>query len=97
MSTPSTSVRLPAILDRGTEPGDTGGRLLDDRAMERKHAFRRQTWRKWRLTGYGPPFIKIGNRVYYREADVDAWIDSHRYRSSAEVTVAREQAARGGL
>lgn len=28
---------------------------------------------RWR--GYGPKYLKIGNRVQYNEADIDAWLD----------------------
>lgn len=34
------------------------------------------TVRYWRHTGYGPPGLKVGRRVLYRTADVDAWIRS---------------------
>jgi predicted DNA-binding transcriptional regulator AlpA len=29
----------------------------------------------WRTKGVGPAFIKVGNRVMYREADVTRWLD----------------------
>ena len=31
-------------------------------------------WDKARLTGDGPPFIKIGHLVRYKRADVRAWL-----------------------
>lgn len=31
------------------------------------------TWRYWRHIGFGPPSVKIGRRVYYREEDVLEW------------------------
>lgn len=35
------------------------------------------TLRFWRHAGvYGPPSAKLGRRVVYREADVEAWIDA---------------------
>lgn len=33
------------------------------------------TWRYWRHIGYGPPSVKLGRRVYYREEDVLGWFD----------------------
>jgi hypothetical protein len=39
---------------------------------------------KWRLTGEGPPYIKLGRRVLYDLADVEAWIAAHRRRSTSE-------------
>lgn len=34
-----------------------------------------RTLRRWRQLGHGPPYIKVGRRVLYREADLQAWID----------------------
>jgi len=34
------------------------------------------TLRFWRATGTGPRSAKLGRRVVYREADVQAWIDA---------------------
>ena len=31
---------------------------------------------KWRLTGFGPPYIKAGRTVLYRKRDVDDWAAS---------------------
>jgi predicted DNA-binding transcriptional regulator AlpA len=38
---------------------------------------------KSRLSGDGPPFIKIGNRVIYDEADLDEFMDRNRHRSTS--------------
>lgn len=45
-----------------------------------------QTLRKWRLTGRGPPYIRLGGpagRVVYRRSDVDAWLDARTFASTA--------------
>ena len=34
---------------------------------------------KSRLLGTGPKFVKIGRRVAYDEADLDAWVESHKH------------------
>jgi predicted DNA-binding transcriptional regulator AlpA len=33
------------------------------------------TVRHWRKTGYGPKSARIGRRVFYRAADVHAWLN----------------------
>lgn len=33
-----------------------------------------QTLRYWRHVGSGPPSIKVGRGVRYRQSDVDAWL-----------------------
>jgi predicted DNA-binding transcriptional regulator AlpA len=32
--------------------------------------------RRWRLTGTGPRFVKVGNLVRYRAEDLNLWIRS---------------------
>lgn len=34
------------------------------------------TLRYWRAMGTGPRSARVGGRVLYREADLDAWIDA---------------------
>jgi len=31
----------------------------------------------WRCHGDGPPYLKIGAKVLYRESDLVKWLDSH--------------------
>ena len=43
------------------------------------------TLNKMRLTGYGPPFVKVGARaVAYRKADLDAWLQARVRRSTSD-------------
>jgi hypothetical protein len=37
-----------------------------------------KTLANWRSSGGGPPFYKIGSRVLYDDADVDAWLAARR-------------------
>ncbi|MSQ03440.1 MAG: DNA-binding protein [Myxococcales bacterium] len=56
---------------------------------------RGQTLRKWRLTGRGPPYIRLGGpmgRVLYRRADLDAWLGARTFRSTAAEAVAASPA-----
>lgn len=41
------------------------------------------TLAKWRVTGDGPPFIKIGSRVFYDESDVALWVATRRRTSTS--------------
>jgi hypothetical protein len=40
-----------------------------------------RTLERWRWTGQGPRFLKIGGRVAYRLEDVEAW-EAERLRTS---------------
>ena len=43
------------------------------------------TLNKMRLTGDGPPFVKVGSRaVAYRKADLDAWLNARVRRSTSD-------------
>lgn len=41
------------------------------------------TLAKWRMTGIGPPFLRIGHRIAYRIDDLDSWIVANSERASA--------------
>ncbi|MCW5693079.1 MAG: helix-turn-helix domain-containing protein [Pseudolabrys sp.] len=42
------------------------------------------TLNKWRLTGEGPRFIKLGRRVVYGDEDVDEFVRQRSRQSTAE-------------
>ncbi|SLN18687.1 helix-turn-helix transcriptional regulator [Oceanibacterium hippocampi] len=44
----------------------------------------KSTFEKYRLTGEGAPYIKLGRRVVYDVADLDAWLHSRRRNSTSE-------------
>jgi predicted DNA-binding transcriptional regulator AlpA len=48
--------------------------LLSDRDLERLTGGKRSTWQKRRLSGNGPPFIKLGRLVRYRRSQFEAWL-----------------------
>jgi predicted DNA-binding transcriptional regulator AlpA len=37
---------------------------------------RPQTLAAWRCQGKGPRFLKVGRSVFYRESDIEAWLDA---------------------
>ena len=39
---------------------------------------------KLRVTGFGPPFKKIGRSVLYRKSDVEAWLQDHSRTSTSD-------------
>jgi len=44
----------------------------------------KSTFDKYRLTGEGPAYIKLGRVVVYDLEDLDAWLASHRRLSTSE-------------
>jgi hypothetical protein len=43
-----------------------------------------QTLRQWRVTSYGPPYSKAGDKVLYDLDRVDAWLDSYSRTSTSD-------------
>ena len=45
-----------------------------------------RTLERWRWTGEGPRFMKVGGRVVYRLEDVERYEDSQLRNSTAEIS-----------
>jgi predicted DNA-binding transcriptional regulator AlpA len=58
--------------------------LLGENEVAARLHLQPSTVRTWRLDGSGPPFIKVGRRVLYREADLVEWINSRVRGSTSE-------------
>lgn len=44
------------------------------------------TLNKFRLSGLGPPFIRLGSRaVGYRLSDIEIWLDARRRTSTSDI------------
>jgi predicted DNA-binding transcriptional regulator AlpA len=43
-----------------------------------------KTAQKWRQTGRGPSFVKVGRLVRYRESAIQAWLDQQTRSNTAQ-------------
>jgi len=43
------------------------------------------TLNKWRCHGGGPEFLKLGRAVRYRQDDLDRFLETRMFRSTAEL------------
>lgn len=66
-----------------SNPAPLSARLNAERAAEYV-GLSPATLAKYRSVGGGPMFIKLGARVVYNIADLDAWMRSRTYSSTAE-------------
>jgi len=64
--------------------------LIPARDLDARWGRRPQTGRLARMKGTDPPFVKIGNRVFSRRSDLEAFEAARRFRHTAEMTVSRE-------
>ena len=69
------TMNSPNTHQRGMQPTSAAARYL---------GLSPSTLNKLRLTGLGPKFIKLGRRVVYDPADLDAWLDSNRRTSTSD-------------
>jgi hypothetical protein len=60
-------------------------RLVPVSVAARRCSISVNTLAKWRMTGAGPKYVKMGWRVYYDPADIEAFIESSKRISTAEV------------
>lgn len=49
------------------------------------------TLQNWRSRGEGPPFVKIGSRVFYEAEAVREWVRSRRRTSTGCFDIARQE------
>ena len=59
--------------------------LLNESEAARLLDLRVATLRRWRWSGKGPRFVKLGSAVRYDRADLDAFIDAGRKRSTSDL------------
>ena len=79
--------------DRPAPPGE----YLTQSEAARRYKLSERTLERWRLTGEGPPFVRVGpGRVLYRLADCEAWLaeSTHRDRAAELVRQQPRQASK---
>lgn len=59
-------------------------RLNTEREEAARLNMSHRTLQTWRVTGDGPPFIKLGSNVRYDPAAVDDWLASRTRRHTAD-------------
>lgn len=64
----------------------TGDDYIDTSELAKLTRTKPQTWRKKRWRGDSPPFVKLGNRVLYRRADVERYLAERTFNNTSEVS-----------
>ena len=70
----------PTIKDRNMQP------LLTQRQASEMLALSERTLERFRISGIGPKFVRMGKSIRYRLSDVEAWIASRTVGSTSEQT-----------
>jgi len=58
--------------------------LLNQREVAALLGLSPRTLERYRCTGFGPRYHKLGRRVLYRSADIDTWIASRLRTSTSD-------------
>lgn len=58
--------------------------LLTTNEAARRMRLSPRTLERWRVTGCGPAFLKVGRLAYYTECELDAWLASRIRRSTSD-------------
>lgn len=56
---------------------------LDENALAERWTMSARTLQRWRQNGQGPQYLKLGGRIVYRLADVEAW-EQQQLRGGAD-------------
>jgi hypothetical protein len=67
---------------------DQGHRRLRTAAAADYIGYTESTLEKKRLTGDGPPFIRLGRTIVYDTRDLDVWLTARRALSTSEARAA---------
>jgi len=62
--------------------------LLDTGQVAQLCSLSEMTLRKWRMTGEGPRFIRLGRSVRYRQADLEAFLAARAFTTTTEADFA---------
>jgi hypothetical protein len=57
---------------------------LNQHQLARRWCMSSRTLERWRWTGEGPRFLKLGGRIVYREDDVEAYEADRLHASTTE-------------
>ncbi len=61
-----------------TKTNTTGKIAYSTREFSTLAGIHRQTAYRWRVTGEGPPYVRLGTKILYLHTDVMEWLVSRR-------------------
>ena len=57
--------------------------LIDTAELSAELGVRTETLYRWRRTGYGPRFTRVGRLIRYSRPDIDRWLANHTEGTTA--------------
>jgi predicted DNA-binding transcriptional regulator AlpA len=62
-------------------------KLLSEKEIQEIYGIDHRRLQNMRYRGIGPPFVKIGRSVFYRESDFEAFLENHKRNSTSDAGV----------
>ena len=89
-SAPVTPVALGPADGRASAPSARARRVLSETEAAEYLSASTRSLQRWRMTGEGPAFVRLGaRRVGYAVDALDAWLSSRTFSSTSSETVAK--------
>ena len=57
--------------------------LLTQKELSERIDTKESTLAQWRYLGRGPKFVRLGRKIFYRQQDIDAFIDANVHQSTS--------------
>lgn len=76
-----------------TSNATAGRNLLPDTIAAEIIGKHPRTLANWRVAGIGPRYVRVGRSAFYRQSDLDAWVEAHVYQSTSEEPRSSSRAA----
>lgn len=68
-------------------------KLLNTEAVAQLTGLASVTLRRWRISGEGPRFVRLGRAVRYRPGDIAQFVEERACRSTSEADVMAQEVA----
>lgn len=73
-----------AQIDREADKRHPPVPLIETENAARLMGFHPNTLVKMRMRGDGPPFVRVGRGIRYRQRDLERFIEQHKFRNTSQ-------------
>ncbi len=82
LAQPNRNRKTSQLNGGGTSTAGNGPRLVSTKELSRMWDMPESTLRYWRCAGIGPTYVKLGGRIKYDLADVEAYVRANKRKPS---------------
>jgi predicted DNA-binding transcriptional regulator AlpA len=71
--------------EANSHAGNLSNAYLTERQFCERYCVSARTAQRWRVTGDGPPFVRLGpHKIVYRLSDTEAWAEARTFTHRAD-------------